>query len=125
METSRLLGWLPDLRLRRASGPMGPAAVWGCVCLGVLLGISMLYWPYARACGPGLFCYLTAVGMVHVAGVWGAWHAWDSRVGVAHILALVTVLWGSSLMAGEVLPRVGYAKTSATWVCSIASSPRG
>jgi hypothetical protein len=125
MEMSRVLAWLGDFRLRRAAGPMGPVAVWTCVCLGVLLGVSMLFWPYARACGPGLFCYLTAVGMVHVAGVWGAWHAWDSRVGAAHILALVTVLWGCSLMAQEVLPRVGYAKTAAAWDCSIASSPRG
>jgi hypothetical protein len=100
---------------------MGRAAVWACVCLGVALGISMLYWPYARSCGPGLACYLVAVGMVHVAGVWGAWHAWDSRVGVAHVLAIVTVFWGCSLTARELLPRVGYAKTPATWVCLIGS----
>jgi hypothetical protein len=125
MEMSRVLGWLRDFRLRGAPGPMGPVAVWACVSLGVLLAVSMMFWPYARGCGPGLFCYLTAVGMVHVAGVWGAWHAWVSRVGGAHVLALVTVLWGCSLMAQEVLPRVGYAKASAAWDCSIAYSPRG
>ena len=63
--------------------------------------------------------------MVHVAGVWGAWHAWDSRVGFAHVLALVTVLWGVSLTAKEVLPRVGYAKAAAAWECSVSPSPRG
>lgn len=113
--------WIRRLRIGRLPSPMGRYAVWACVCLGVALGISMVYWPYTRACGSGLACYMGAVGVLYVAGVWSAWHAWDSRIGVAHVMALGTVLWACSLTAHEVLPRVGYAKTSASWSCSIDS----
>lgn len=98
--------------------PMGPLAVWSCVGLGVLLGIVILRWPYERSCGVWLLFYLLSVGMVLVAGVWGAWHAWDSRLGVAHIVALATVLWGCALTAQEVLPRIGYARSTAAWLCT-------
>lgn len=125
LQKSRALDWMRRLRTGSVSGPMGRTAVWTCVCLGVALGISMLYWPYGRSCGSGLACYLGAVGMVHVAGVWAAWHAWDSRVGVAHVMALATVLWACSLTAWEVLPRVGYAKTPASWSCSVGSTSQG
>jgi hypothetical protein len=120
-----MLGLIARLRIgQRVAGPMGPAAVWACVSLGILLSVSMVFWPYARGCGAGLFCYLGAVGMVHVAGVWAAWHAWDSRVGIAHVMALVIVLWGVSLTAKEILPRVGYAKAAASWDCSISTTSR-
>jgi hypothetical protein len=115
-----LTGWRAWLRWRPgpATEPMKPLAVWACVALGLALAISMLQWPYARSCGWWLFLYLTAVAMVIVAGAWSAWHAWDSRVGAAHVVAIAIVFWGCALTAREVLPRVGYARVSAVWMCS-------
>jgi hypothetical protein len=38
-------------------------------------------------------------------------------MGLAHVLSLVSIVWGLVLVAGVVLPRVGYAKDAATWFC--------
>ena len=88
-----------------------------CVGLGVLLSAAMPYWPYANGCSWGLLLYLFAVTTVIVAGVWGTLLTWSARLRVAHTVALAIVLWGLTLATAEVLPRIGYAKTEATWVC--------
>jgi hypothetical protein len=110
-------GARPLPRARPVSVPMRPGAVWGCVALGVLLGIALPQWPYARACGSWLLLYLTAVGTVVVAGLWGARVSWRSRIGFAHVIAVITMIWGLALVAHEVLPRVGYAKVRLAWRC--------
>src|SRR5256885_10410156 len=97
--------------------PLRPAGVWARVMLGVLLGVALTQWPYAHACEKPLILYMVAVTTVLVAGLWGARASWRSRMGFAHIIALGTILWGISLSAQEVLPRVGYAKTRMTWRC--------
>jgi hypothetical protein len=38
-------------------------------------------------------------------------------MGLAHTLSLLVVLAGGILAAREVLPRIGYTKYSALWVC--------
>jgi len=116
-ERASTLGARPLSRMRPIGGPMRPGAVWGCVALGVILGIALPQWPYARACGWWLLLYLTAVGTVVVAGAWGARVSWRSRIGLAHIVAMGTMIWGLALTAQEVLPRVGYAKTRLAWRC--------
>jgi hypothetical protein len=52
------------------------------------------------------------------AGVWGMLASWRRRLGVAHVVALLVTLWGVGLVAAELLPRLGYAKDTATWSCS-------
>lgn len=89
-----------------------------CVGLGVLVAAAVPRWPYARDCGAGLILYLFAVGMVVIAGTWGALLTWDRRLGYAHIVALGTLLWGLTLTSQELLMRVGYAKAQATWFCT-------
>ena len=116
-ERASAVGARPLSRMRPIGGPMRPGAVWACVALGVLLGIALPQWPYARACGWWLLLYLTAVGTVVVAGAWGARVSWKSRIGLAHIVAVGTMIWGLALTADEVLPRVGYAKTRLAWRC--------
>ena len=116
-ERTSTVGARPLSRMRPIGGPMRPGAVWACVALGVLLGIALPQWPYARACGWWLLLYLTAVGTVVVAGAWGARVSWKSRIGLAHIVAVGTMIWGLALTAHEVLPRVGYAKTRLAWRC--------
>jgi hypothetical protein len=101
----------------RARPPLRPAGVWARVMLGFLLGVALTQWPYAHACEKPLILYLVAVTTVMVAGLWGAHASWRSRMGLAHIIALGTILWGLTLSAQEVLPRVGYAKTRLSWRC--------
>src|SRR2546422_10213024 len=90
---------------------MRPGAFCAYLCLVFLLGFALPQLPYASACGRWLLLYLTAVGTVVVAGAWGARVSWKSRIGLAHIVAVGTMIWGLALTADEVLPRVGYAKT--------------
>ena len=103
--------------IRSVRPSMRPGAVWGCVSLGALLGIALPQWPYERACGSWLLLYLSAVATVVVAGWWGASVSWKSRIGLAHVLAVSTLIWGLALTAHEVLQRVGYAKTRLAWRC--------
>ena len=85
------------------------------VGLGAALALAMPFWPYPKAYSWWLFLYLFAVAMVVVAGVWSARLTWITRLAVAHVLALSIVLWGLTLATAETLPRIGYAKTEATW----------
>jgi VIT1/CCC1 family predicted Fe2+/Mn2+ transporter len=110
-------GARPLTRIRPVRGPMRSGAVWSCVMLGVLLGAALPYWPYARACGWWLLLYMSAVGTVVIAGIWGARVSWRSRLAFPHIVAVCTIIWGLALLTHEVLPRVGYAKTRAAWRC--------
>ena len=103
------------MRTMRSSRAVG---IWARVILGVCLGIALMQWPYGRACGPRLFFYLTAVTALFMTGLWAAVFAWRGRLGAAHAIALVIILWGLVLAADEVLPRSGYAKHSATWWCA-------
>ncbi len=89
--------------------------------LATALGIGMAFWPYSARCGVGLLGYLAAVGVLMAAGAWSAVWTWRHRSSKGHILSLLLVLWGGTLAAMEVLPRVGYAIPSeahpATWSC--------
>jgi hypothetical protein len=86
--------------------------------LSVALGIGILFWPYANRCGLGLAGYLIAVTAVAVSGVWSAVWTWRHRTGRAHALSILLMVWGLILGAGEVLPRIGYAKQILTWSCT-------
>lgn len=104
------------------SAPPAPArgasfATWLRVLLVLALAVAMPFWPYFRGCGLSLMLYLGAAGFVVIAGLWGAVSSWHRRLGRAHALSLLTVLWGLGLVAAEVLPRVGYARTAAQWTC--------
>jgi len=105
--------------LKRSTTTFG---VFARLILAVALGLGMLMWPYSARCGPGLFAYLFASGMVAVAGVWSAVWTWRHRSAQAHVLSLLLIVWGLVLGALEILPRVGYAAPSAAhpsaWMCS-------
>jgi hypothetical protein len=98
---------------------------WVRLLLGLLVGIGITQWPYQRACGVLLLGYLVAVAGVIVAGLWSALSSWRSRSSLAHVLSLGLLAWGGVLGAREVLPRVGYAKAGATWMCPArAAAPK-
>jgi len=49
-------------------------------------------------------------------------HRWlvnvrPARSALAHTLSIALFCWGGVLAAREILPRVGYARTRATWLC--------
>lgn len=99
--------------------PVRAGAVWGCVSLGVLLAAAVPAWPYENDCGQWLFLYLGSVSLVVIAGLWGARVSWRGRIGWAHVLAVMTIIWGLALTAHQVLPRepIFYAKTRLAWRC--------
>jgi len=105
--------------LDAAGGRMAAFTTWIRVTLGLLLAVGITQWPYANACGLNLAVFLGAIGAVIVAGGWSAMSSWRRRLGLAHFLSLMVLLWGLVLAAREVLPRVGYAKAVRTWSCGV------
>ena len=81
------------------------------------LGVAVAWWPYGRACGWMLSGYLAVIGVVLIAGGWASFSAWRERAATAHVLAHLVMFWGIVLAAEQVLPRIGYAGISATWIC--------
>jgi hypothetical protein len=86
----------------------------GCVAT---LGTAILWWPYGRSCGIGLATYLAATTMIIVGGLWVVACTWISRMARTHALAMLVALWGAVLVTVEVLPRSGYARVEAAWLC--------
>ena len=135
-EVDRLLNQLPSHReeqvaaqqAKRAQPAARPAAgapdagggrigTWARVGLGLLLGIGMPLWPYDHACGVKLFLYFGGVLVVVAAGVWSSLSSWKRRMGTAHVLSQLLVIWGLVLTAAVILPRTHFAKVPATWFC--------
>lgn len=104
--------------LHPASPARGRAwlTTWMRVGLGLALGVGMLAWPYGNSCGFKLTFYLIGATTVTVAGVWGALSSWRRRLGWAHALSIVLIIWGLALTARQVLPRV-YGKQPIPFFC--------
>jgi hypothetical protein len=109
------------------AGPTGPVSAerargrawvttWMRVGLGLALGVGMLAWPYAHACGWRLGVYLVGATVVSVAGVWSALTSWKRRLGIAHTLSIILLIWGLALAGRQLLPRV-YGKTPVPFLC--------
>jgi hypothetical protein len=111
--------------VRRAAGPGRYARLftWVRLILGLALGAAMTQWPYTHGCGVPLFAYLGGVLVVLVAALWSSVSSWKTRSAVAHALSLALFVWGGFLAAREILPRIGYAKETAEWVCTAPSAP--
>lgn len=96
-------------------------AVWARLVVVAILAGAVLSWPYSRGCGFGLSTYLAATAMIIVGGLWVVACTWTQRMARTHAIAMLVTLWGVGLVALEVLPRVGYARTdpsqSVTWFC--------
>jgi hypothetical protein len=112
------------------SGGGGPSArerigTWAKVALGVLVavGVAPGVWPYSHGCGLRLVFYLIGVTTVIAAGVWASISSWKRRLGFAHVVSQVLIVWGILLMTREVLPRVG-ANAEALWLCPDVPLPR-
>ena len=101
---------------------VGPArgkawvTTWMRVGLGLALGVGMIAWPYAYACGSKLIFYLIGAATVTVAGVWSALSSWRRRLGWAHTLSIVLIIWGLALAGRQILPRL-YGKQPIPFFC--------
>jgi hypothetical protein len=86
------------------------------------LAVSLVCWPYDVTCGAMLTGYLAAVIVLVVGGVWTAIATFTYQMPVRHLVALMMILWGMALGAGELLPRIGYANPApgraTTWSCA-------
>ena len=112
----------------RAAVPLSPASgryatlfTWLRLTLGLAVGVGMTQWPYTHGCGLSLAAYLAGVATVIVAALWSVVSSWRTRSGFAHFLSIALLVWGGALAAREVLPRIGYAKDTATWQCPAPS----
>jgi uncharacterized membrane protein len=86
------------------------------VGLGLALGVGMLVWPYTHVCGLKLTFYLIGATTVAVAGVWSALSSWRRRLGWAHTLSIVLIIWGLGLAGRQLLPRI-YGKQPFSFFC--------
>ena len=107
-----------------AAGGAGWVGTWARVALGVLVavGVAPGVWPYTHGCGLHLIFYLAGVTTVIAAGLWSSLSSWKRRLGVAHVISQVLIIWGILLLTREVLPRVG-ASASAVWLCPDVPPP--
>lgn len=85
--------------------------------LVIALSAAINFWPYAHACGFGLYTYLFAEVLIVVGGLWTVAWTWRHRMARGHAAAMVMVAYGVALIVAEILPRAGYAREIATWVC--------
>ena len=102
--------------------PAGPArgrawlTTWLRVGLGLVLGVGMLVWPYTHVCGLKLVFYLIGATTVTIAGVWSALTSWKRRLGIAHTLSIILIIWGLGLAGRQLLPRF-YGKSPVPFLC--------
>jgi hypothetical protein len=83
----------------------------------VALAAVFPFWPYLNQCGFGLIGYTATVGILVLLSALAAVGSWRHRLGLAHFLSLLTLLWGLGLAAMILLPRIGYAREALTWDC--------
>jgi len=137
-EVDRLLAKLPEADPKLVSGavptlkkPVGAAGsapsgeptglewlgTWARVAVGLLIGIGLTQWPDPHACGLNLAFYGVGVGAALATALWSSLSSWKHRAAVAHLLSQLLIIWSLVLAAREVLPRIGYARAPAAWLC--------
>jgi hypothetical protein len=108
-----------------AAGPARGRAwltTWLRVGLGLVLGVGMLVWPYSHTCGVKLVFYLVGAATVTIAGVWSALSSWKRRLGVAHTLSMILIVWGLALAGVQVLPHIS-GTASVPFLCPEPKTP--
>ncbi len=93
----------------RAKQRRAMMGAWARLILVFALFGALVMWPYANDCGGGLFGYIAVKAVIVAGGFWVAFTTWRARLPKMHILSLLVALFGLVLIAGDVLPRTGYA----------------
>ena len=96
------------------------AVTWLWVLLALGLAVALPLWPYQRSCGLQAAFFVGATGITLLVGGLAAISSWANRRGLAHVLSLAVMAWAAIVAAGEILPRVGYARETRTWTCVAA-----
>jgi hypothetical protein len=95
--------------------------VWARTLLVTTLAGGVYFWPYAKACGAGLFGYMAAATIIGAGAIWIVTLSWSQRLARAHAAGLLLVLTSLVLLGTEIFPRIGYAKTDPAnppqWFC--------
>jgi hypothetical protein len=95
--------------------------IWVRVALIAALSVSLFWWPYGRSCGMPLAAYLFSNGIVIIGGLTLAVRAWRDRLLGAFLGSIGCVALAWTVVALNVMPRLGYAPaggTSVRWSCS-------
>ncbi len=108
----------PRITVASTVGRRERLATWVRVLFTVALAVGLIFWPYGRGCGLGLWLYMGAVAVTGLSALWAAVSAWHRRQGFMQLVALLALGWSLALAAREVLPRIGYAHDVAVWRCS-------
>jgi hypothetical protein len=111
-------------RVQATTSRFGVLGTWLRVLLGAALAIGITQWPYPTACGVNLAVYGTVILLVILAGAWSAVSSWRRQLGVAHVIAILVLIWGLVLAAREILPRIGYASEARSWSCPATPATR-
>ncbi|HVH67696.1 MAG TPA: hypothetical protein VM716_07510 [Gemmatimonadales bacterium] len=103
----------------------GRLGTWVRVVLGVLIGVGVTpgVWPYTHGCGLRLIFYLLGLTTLIATGVWTSLSSWKRRLGFAHVISQILIIWGILLAAGEVLPRMR-GDAAAVLLCPDVTPPR-
>jgi hypothetical protein len=108
-------------RARRGS----VAVTWLWVLLALGLAVALPLWPYQHACGLQAVFFVGAAGVTALVGGLAALSSWANRRGLAHVVSLLVIAWAAIVAAGEILPRVGYAREARSWSCEALPAPAG
>ncbi len=102
---------------------------WVQTAVAAAAATGLLLWPWNASCGLPLYGLVAASGATVLIAIWSAIGSWRHRLGFAHIVSLLIVVWASVIGARELLPRVGYAIPSAErgafWECGVQPLPQG
>ena len=104
------------------SPPPGWQRSWGWVAMAMILCVGLTQWPYPRSCGFPLYGYLSVVVLLPALAVRAVVISWTDRRAIAHGFAFLMAFGGAVFVAEAVLPRVGYARSAASWSCAIAEA---
>jgi len=111
----------------RAAQRAAQIGVFARLILVAAVGVALLFWPYEKSCGLGLFGFLGTEAVLVIGGVWIGITTWRARLPRLHVVSLAITLAGLILIAAEVLPRIGYAAVDAknppTFSCSDTPAP--
>jgi hypothetical protein len=90
--------------------------------LVLCLAVSIAAWPYPINCGFSVSAYLSALIILIAGAVWTAAATWQCRGPWRHGISILLALWGLTLGAAQVLPRIGYAAPApgrpTEWSCT-------
>ncbi len=99
--------------------------MWVRTLLVLALAVGLQVWPWTRFCGFKLYWFLTATGVLALASSWVMVTSWKRRSALSHILGLLMLGFSVWLAAGEILPRIDYAKIHRVWACPVEAPPAG